>query len=165
MPTLHHAAGGAKRARMKANQVTPAEAKAVWHLLGKPSTRKVAEWFKTTGRPVRYETIGDWQQAGWPGVSVTDFARAAGVAMASVVRIASAQNGDKGLTKTEMGESNGEARGAKMTYAPADVMETPNAPRRHYARRSLARHRSGRGSATSQPLSRASAQPATRSRA
>ena len=74
--------------------VTPAEAKHVWHILAKPSTRKVADWFRASGRPVRRKTIWKWQQAGWPGTSSADITQAAAGALANTDRFALALRGD-----------------------------------------------------------------------
>jgi hypothetical protein len=69
---------------MTAKQITPAEAKTVWHMLDKPSSRKVADWFNAAGRPVSHQTIWEWKRAGWPGTLAADAAQAAGAALAKI---------------------------------------------------------------------------------
>ena len=46
--------------------VTPAEAKAVWNAMERPSSHKVAAAFTAAGRKVSYATISRWRKAGWP---------------------------------------------------------------------------------------------------
>jgi hypothetical protein len=48
---------------------TPAEAKAVWDSLDKPSARKVAAKFQAAGRPVSFKTVALWKREGWPGAT------------------------------------------------------------------------------------------------
>jgi hypothetical protein len=49
--------------------VTPAEAKAVWESLGKPSSRKVSQLLAAHGRVVSSQTVARWRSAGWPVVA------------------------------------------------------------------------------------------------
>jgi hypothetical protein len=49
--------------------VTPAEAKAVWESLGKPSSRKVSLLLAAHGRMVSSQTVARWRSAGWPSVA------------------------------------------------------------------------------------------------
>jgi hypothetical protein len=119
MTTQHSGhAGGAADARMNPNPVMPAEAKAVWHVLGRPGSREVAEWFKAAGRPVRHQTVSNWKREGWPGVSDTDFVKAVGAAMANVAWVA-ALSSDAPRTKTAVHESNAEAMDAPKTCEPS----------------------------------------------
>jgi hypothetical protein len=112
-------ARGARPARMNPSPVTPAEAKAVWHILAKPSTRKVADWFSAAGRPVRHKTIWKWQRAGWPGTSAADIAQAAEAALANIDRVA-ALSGDVGAAATDVGEPDAEAKAAQGRNEPPD---------------------------------------------
>ena len=57
-------AGGAEGIRANTNPVTPGEAKALWHMMEKPTSRRVADWFTAAGRPVSYETVYQWKRAG-----------------------------------------------------------------------------------------------------
>jgi hypothetical protein len=81
---------------MTAKPITPAEAKAVWHMLEKPSSRKVADWFHTAGRPVSHQTIWEWKRAGWPGTSAAGIAKAAGAALAKIDGAVATLGGDLG---------------------------------------------------------------------
>ncbi len=47
------------------SDVTPAEAKAVWESLDRPSTRKVAQVLTARGWPVSFQTVAIWRKAGW----------------------------------------------------------------------------------------------------
>jgi hypothetical protein len=111
-------AGGAEAARVKPHPVKPAQAKAVWYVLGRPSIRKLADWFKAAGMPVSRQTIGKWKRGGWPGVSVTDFEIQVGAALVHVARVAGAQSRDARPSKTEDVELNAEAKGAQLMCAP-----------------------------------------------
>jgi hypothetical protein len=103
----------ARGARMIANRVTPAEAKHVWHILAKPSTRKVAAWFRAAGRPVRHKTIWKWQRAGWPGTSAADIANAAGAALANIASLAPALSRNGPATTAGAAAPNAAAKAAQ----------------------------------------------------
>jgi hypothetical protein len=79
---------------MKAKPVTPAEAKALWHSLQKPSDAKVAARFKAAGRPISKPTIGRWRRAHWARVSIEGIAEDAAAALATMDSAAPALTGD-----------------------------------------------------------------------
>ena len=60
-------AGGAEGIRANTNPVTPGEAKALWHMMEKPTSRKVANWFTAAGRPVSDDLLvtGDLYGFDW----------------------------------------------------------------------------------------------------
>jgi hypothetical protein len=108
----HNTKAKVRGARVIANRVTPAEAKQVWHILAKPSTRKVADWFRAAGRPVRHKTIWKWQRAGWPDASSADIAQAAAAALANIDRFAPALRSDVVSAMADVVEPNAGAKGA-----------------------------------------------------
>lgn len=123
MPTLHltEAEGrGAIVARMNASPVTPAKAKAVWHMLEKPSTRKVTDWFTAAGRPIHHKTIWKWERAGWPGTSAADIEQAAAAALVNIDSATAALSGDVPSTIAGVVEANAEAKAAQQTGEPLD---------------------------------------------
>jgi hypothetical protein len=125
MPTLHQTEADGRATetvRQDANRVTPAEAKQVWLMLGKPSGRVVADWFKGAGRHVNPATIWKWQQAGWPGSSAADITQAAATALVDIGSLACAVRGDDPSTSADTAQPNAEGRAVQQTDAPPDSL-------------------------------------------
>jgi hypothetical protein len=61
----------------KADSATPAEARAVWESLEKPSYDKVVAALKAQGRKVCHGTVWNWKRAGWPDVAAKTGAKTA----------------------------------------------------------------------------------------
>lgn len=123
MPTLHDtevSASLAKGPRMKPTSVTPAEAKEVWDMLAKPSSRKVADWFRAAGRPVGHHSICKWKLAGWPGASAADVAKAAATALANIERVVSGASVAVRQTMADVVEPDATATAVQEACEPAD---------------------------------------------
>jgi hypothetical protein len=123
MKTLHSTArqaGGVEDARVKTNPVMPGEAKGVWYMMEKPTSRKVADWFTARGRPVSSEAILQWKRAGWPGTSIADVMKGAAAALANIIKVAPTLTGDIQAILAGALEPKVKAKSVQTSYAPSD---------------------------------------------